>query len=186
MREDIIEMRNMCESKKFGIAIWGAGKRGKETLKRIGKTNVRAFIDRSTDKQGTSLDGIEVLSFPEYQQRFSTESVVVISPMVGVRDIKMQLDQNGYHYYVEYSQLFGGRDFSLKSGERQTGKKLDEIRFDHLCRYQLVDKYLENVDKCLVGGGLFLRNRIRNASACKSSTCIYGGGRCESGGCIVC
>lgn len=155
VREDIIEMRNMCESKKFGIAIWGAGKRGKETLKRIGKTNVRAFIDRSTDKQGTSLDGIEVLSFPEYQQRFSTESVVVISPMVGVRDIKMQLDQSGYHHYVEYSQLFGGRDFSLKSGERQTGKNLDDIRFDHLCRYQLVDKYLENVDKCLVGGDFF-------------------------------
>jgi SAM-dependent methyltransferase len=29
------------------------------------------------------------------------------------------------------------KDFSLGSGERQIGKTLSEIRFDHLCRYQL-------------------------------------------------
>lgn len=139
----------------FGIAIWGAGKRGRETLGRIGENNVDVFIDQDENKQGSLIDGIRISSFSEFQQRFSPKSLIIISPVLGIKTIEEQLDQSGYHHYVEYSQLFGGRDFSLKSGERQTGTNLDDIRFDHLCRYQLVDKYLESVDKCLVGGDFF-------------------------------
>lgn len=134
----------------FGIAIWGAGKRGREILGRIGENNVDVFIDQDENKQGSLIDGIRISSFSEFQQRFSPKSLIIISPVLGIKTIEEQLDQSGYHHYVEYSQLFGGRDFSLKSGERQTGTNLDDIRFDHLCRYQLVDKYLENADKCLV------------------------------------
>ncbi len=50
------------------------------------------------------------------------------------------------------------RDFSLKSGERQTGETLDEIRHDHIARYQLiVDVLKESFAKTedLFGGDIF-------------------------------
>ena len=59
------------------------------------------------------------------------------------------------------------KDYSLYSGERQTGKKLSEIRADHIKRYELVKKALECKFKdesnifgldcfCGVGYGSFL------------------------------
>jgi 2-polyprenyl-3-methyl-5-hydroxy-6-metoxy-1,4-benzoquinol methylase len=36
------------------------------------------------------------------------------------------------------------RDFSLNSGERQTGNTLDEIRFDHIARYKYAVDFLKN------------------------------------------
>lgn len=65
------------------------------------------------------------------------------------------------------------RDFSLHSGERQTGCSLDDVRFDHLARYQYVVDYLAaNVHSpenlfgldafCATGYGAFmLTQRLR-------------------------
>ena len=51
----------------FGIAIWGAGKRGRETLGRIGENNVDVFIDQDENKHGSLIDGIRISSFSEFQ-----------------------------------------------------------------------------------------------------------------------
>jgi SAM-dependent methyltransferase len=40
------------------------------------------------------------------------------------------------------------RDFSFESGERQTGKKLDDIRYDHRARYNLPINFLRHNFKC--------------------------------------
>jgi SAM-dependent methyltransferase len=39
-------------------------------------------------------------------------------------------------------RLLGGKDYSLQSGERQTGKSASEIRYDHIARYRLAADYL--------------------------------------------
>ena len=39
----------------------------------------------------------------------------------------------------------GSKDFSFDSGERQTGKTLNQIRIDHILRYRFAQNFIENL-----------------------------------------
>ena len=53
---------------------------------------------------------------------------------------------SNYIFVDKWKSLFRQnylKDYSLKSGERQTANKLDDIRKDHLVRYQLALDYIK-------------------------------------------
>jgi len=64
------------------------------------------------------------------------------------------------------------KDFSLNSGERQVGKTLDEIRFDHRVRYQLAIEFLKEKKHyvgldCFCGNGYgshFMANQLSDCN----------------------
>lgn len=59
------------------FVIWGAGERGGRIAYHIKAENIVAFLDMDTNKVGTLCDGIEVIDFNMYLEKYSDVCIVV-------------------------------------------------------------------------------------------------------------
>lgn len=80
--------------------IWGAGNRGKWTLKFLGEENVNAFIDSNKEKIGKSIYGKMIIS-PEQAIKESDNSFIVITPLNGSNEIERWLKNNNFTCYLK-------------------------------------------------------------------------------------
>lgn len=79
--------------------IWGAGYRGKKLIKILGCNRIIAFIDSNPKKIGELLDGIPVISFDTYKEKYK-EYFIIIS-IVDYKDVEKHLQSAGvYNYFI--------------------------------------------------------------------------------------
>lgn len=79
--------------------IYGAGKRGKDESKAVGKENVVAFLDQDSSKIGTSYNGIPILDIMQAQEKIA-EAAVIITPIFGRKAIAACLQNCGIQNYL--------------------------------------------------------------------------------------
>lgn len=94
--------------------IYGAGKRGKETLKVIGVDNVIAFTDSDNTKCGTEYCNLPVVEVNELQM-FSDKSICIVTPVKGRIKIVEELKKSGVKNCIPLkafdNALSYGKDF---------------------------------------------------------------------------
>ena len=153
------------------ILIYGAGRTGRHYLIQMLITkycNVVGMIDKDYEKYKDfvvtvySFDKIKDLEY-DYIIVAATSSKYYESILINLREINIPDDKVifvgerpdvSYSKNEEQSDDFKFRDFSLMSGERQTGENLNLIRYDHLVRYELAANFLANkVNSNSIGGG---------------------------------
>ena len=78
--------------------IFGAGILGRELLKKLGKENVKCFIDNDRNKQGMFLDEIPVYSYEYYKCQLSLYPIIICASWVNIFKIVEQLKQD----YIDY------------------------------------------------------------------------------------
>ncbi len=80
------------------LILFGAGKRGREALKRYGKDKVAYFGDNNEAIVGTFVEGVKVISFSEMKELYEKGYTIMITPnnffMIG------QLEQEGIEDYL--------------------------------------------------------------------------------------
>lgn len=79
--------------------IYGAGKRGKDELKALGKENILAFVDRDPEKIGTTYDGIPVVDMLRAKE-MAREALCIVTPVFGRKSITEYLENNGINNYL--------------------------------------------------------------------------------------
>lgn len=89
----------------MNYVIWGAGKRGKRILGHVGFDRVMAFIDSNIDRVDSEYCGKKVISFKEYQEKF-TDCIIIISCLYEDEVIN-RLKQNNIENYFLLSDCPG-------------------------------------------------------------------------------
>lgn len=82
---------------QYKFVLWGLGKRGKRFLKRYPGRNICAIIDSNTELQGTLYEGIEIISFERYLEKYKD-----IDILITVDDnaaIQEKLERKGVHTF---------------------------------------------------------------------------------------
>ncbi len=85
------------ENKEY--ILFGAGEYGKKVIKKIGYENIRYIIDNDEKKQGTSIEGIEIISFDEYLKMEEKYPVLIGSDEIHRYEMEQQLKKNGICNY---------------------------------------------------------------------------------------
>ena len=82
------------ENKEY--ILFGAGEYGKKVIKKIGYENIRYIIDNDEKKQGTSIEGIEIISFDEYLKMEEKYPVLIGSDEIHRYEMEQQLKKMGF------------------------------------------------------------------------------------------
>lgn len=79
------------------FVVWGAGERGKYIIYHLGKNNVVAFIDTDKNKIGTTYDGISIIDYRTYLEKYKNICIIISTHEDEVID---ELKKSGIsHYY---------------------------------------------------------------------------------------
>ena len=85
--------------------IFGAGILGRELLKKLGKENVKCFIDNDRNKQGMFLDEIPVYSYEYYKCQLSLYPIIICASWINIFKIVEQLKQDYIDYKIYIPKL---------------------------------------------------------------------------------
>jgi len=86
------------------IILFGAGKNGKEALKRYGKDNVAFFCDNDKNKIGKMIEGVEIISFEELKKVYYKSYVIIIT-LASPCFVIGQLENAGIKDYLLYHDV---------------------------------------------------------------------------------
>jgi len=76
------------------FCIWGCGVRGKNVLRFMDKADIRAFIDSDPALQGRSCEGLPVISYEQYLERFR-DCAVIVTPHYEHYELLDRLKRDG-------------------------------------------------------------------------------------------
>ena len=82
--------------------IWGAGIRGSRLQRSLGDERVVAYIDRNSEKWGTSYLGKTVIGFEEYKRDYATYKIVVSCEQED--EVKVTLKENHIQEFFLFSE----------------------------------------------------------------------------------
>ena len=92
------------------FAVWGAGTLGKIVMDMLGAERIAVCIDNNKERQGTAYRGTPVLSYEQYQEKFS-HIPIIITPKGYETAVAQQLNQNdgliAYKWLEEMDALRG-------------------------------------------------------------------------------
>lgn len=91
------------------IAIYGAGKYGCRLSKLV--ENVVCFIDSDESKRGSSINGIEVLSLPDYLDSKTDTTIVVAVHHRHMYSVLQKLNEVGIKYFCLYYDVLSSCGF---------------------------------------------------------------------------
>ena len=129
------------------LILFGAGKNGREALKKYGKNKVAFFCDNDIEKQGTFIDGIEVLSFERMKELYKNDStyIIMITPYNNVFLIG-QLEMEGILEYLLYSKREDR--FFIRSKELAEEKyKKENNKLKELVKISTTKDLLEDISE---------------------------------------
>lgn len=89
----------MFKLKNIEIVIWGFGTNGKNLLDIIGKENVKAIIDHNETMRKEGYQGIPIVTFDEYCNKYR-ECFIVVTPMKYEGILKLLKEKNINNYIV--------------------------------------------------------------------------------------
>ena len=88
--------------------IWGAGLRGGRLFRHLKKDDVIAFVDKSTEKIGSSFCEKEIISLEEYiGNKNFCETILVIAHTFEQKAVD-ELEARGFKRYMKLSVSFKG------------------------------------------------------------------------------
>ncbi len=77
--------------------IWGCGRRGKKIYQFMKGAGVRGFIDANPNLQGTSHQGVPIISFGTFLENHRG-CIVIVTPFMGAAEIEQRLRQHEIPY----------------------------------------------------------------------------------------
>lgn len=87
---------------KSQLILFGAGKNGISALKKYKSENIAFFCDNSIEKQGTTINGIAIISFDEMLALYRKGYKIMVTPLDNAYMIG-QLEMNGVYDYLNFS-----------------------------------------------------------------------------------
>lgn len=88
--------------------LFGAGKTSLAAIHYFQKERIAAVIDNCPEKKGTSFEGVPVISFPEYLEKYRGLQVLISIYRKMYFDVKRQLEHSGiYDYFTAPPVLYG-------------------------------------------------------------------------------
>lgn len=85
-------------------SIFGCAVDGISALKEAGIKNVDCFIDNDPKKQGTTVEGLPVVSLDEWKEKYGHSEIIIASKAFQV--IGKQLEENGITDYRVWTPLY--------------------------------------------------------------------------------
>ena len=126
------------------IILFGAGKKGKEALKRYGKEKVAYFCDNDINKNGMKIDEVEVVDFKKLIEIYSNTYVIIITLAFPCFVIG-QLESVGITDYLIYQDT-NPHILNYKNGEDPDEKEHNSLLREYARKSQEFD-LLEDIDK---------------------------------------
>jgi len=144
--------------------IFGAGILGKELLKKLGKENVKCFIDNDRNKQGMFLDEIPVYSYEYYKCQLSLYPIIICASWVNIFKIVEQLKQDYIDYKIYIPKLleesplisYGSSNQKSENEIKEEFKKnenkiyvreyVDKIDIDNVPLFDSIE--IETINRC--------------------------------------
>lgn len=118
------------------LILFGAGNRGKDALREYGKERVVFWCDNSIEKQGTYIEGIEVISFEKMLDLHKMGYSIMITP-INNKDLILQLELEGVSDYLVFH---GKSEFNILEEKIKTEK-------DYKTENVLLDTYVKRTQK---------------------------------------
>lgn len=87
------------------LILFGAGRLGREILRRAGASKCSFFVDNDFRKSGSLVEGIPVVCFEDFLKQYQNELVVICTRGELANEIELQLLENGIFSYVLYDEL---------------------------------------------------------------------------------
>lgn len=94
---DRVQSHRMYAGKNTKYVLFGCGLEGRAMLRYLGDERVRCFVDNN--KNGSIVDGKQVISFDELKEMDFKTFTLLITPMRGYSSILRQLEENGIFNY---------------------------------------------------------------------------------------
>lgn len=118
------------------IVLWGCGKNAQKILSQLNGI-VTAIIDSNVNKHGNLLNGIRVISFYEYLEKYRDLLILitVIDP-VASKAIEQKIKSSGVEHYITYNDGFPNEIVGLNS------KYFQEKYFELYANFLLEEKYV--------------------------------------------
>lgn len=115
------------------LIIFGAGKNGLEIIKKYGKERIDFLCDNASDKWGTNIDGIPIISFNEMVEKYNNRRhIIIVSP-------------DNYIFLTGQLELAGINEFLIYnlSATHNHVKVLKEIEKDSSEHNKVLEYYSE-------------------------------------------
>lgn len=113
----------------YKYILFGAGVTGKGAVNYIGKEYIEAVIDNFPGKIGTLFEGIPVISFQEYLEKYRDLKVVVSVYSKNYFDVKKQLEENNVFDYFTLPPVIYGFCLPEELAKDVSGIKRERIIF---------------------------------------------------------
>lgn len=109
--------------------LFGAGRTGMAAVNYFGKDKIVAVIDNYPDKIGTLFEGVPVISFSEYLEKYKDLQVIVSIYTKLYFDAKDQLETNGIYNYFTAPPVICGFEAPEELAEQFMMEKNEKILF---------------------------------------------------------
>lgn len=120
--------------------VFGAGHNGRETLKYLGASRVKFFCDNNPEKVGTTIEGIEVISFEKLCEIHRDYCIIMAVADRGI--LRKQFRCNGITNYIEYIEdvlTAGGVMTHAKDIDRYNQSKVNAFLEQYIKKSNEID-----------------------------------------------